>query len=82
MSTKAEQKTTLKHIENQVCGNLSDLEQELDSFIKLVQSSFGFFDLRFLKVVKKNNRAYFCYGTIVSEVPLKIIEEAKKNGNL
>lgn len=69
-------------VENQIYGNLPPLEQELDKFIQLVQSSVGFFDLKFMKVIKKKNRAYFTYGTIISEVPLKIIEEAKKNGTL
>lgn len=69
-------------VENQICGNLPPLEQELDKFIQLVQSSVGFFDLKFMKVIKKKNRAYFTYGTIISEIPLKIIEEAKKNGTL
>lgn len=71
-----------KQVESQVYGNLPPLEQEIDKFIKLVQSSVGFFDLKFMKVIKKKNRAYFTYGTIISEVPLKIIEEAKKNGTL
>lgn len=71
-----------KQIEDNVRAKLPPLEQELDKFIKLVQSSIGFFDLRFLSVIKKNGRAFFQYGTIISEVPLEIIEEAKRNGNL
>ena len=71
-----------KQVESQIYGNLPPLEQEIDKFIKLVQSSAGFFDLKFMKVIKKNGRAYFTYGTIIYEVPLKIIEEAKKNGSL
>ena len=82
MSMKRKSTIIPKHIEDQVCGNLPPLDQELDKFIQLVQSTMGFFDLRFLNVIKKNGRAYFCYGSVIAEVPLRIIEEAKKNGSL
>lgn len=80
-----ENSKTFSKIKNDVTSNLDPVETELLKFVELVQSTTGFFDLRFMRVVKKNNRAYFQYGTIISEVPLNIIEKAKeqaRNGNL
>lgn len=70
----------IQKMEEKFAGNLDPLENELMKFVELVQSSQGFFDLRFLRVVKKNKKAYFEYGSIVKEFPLEYIEQAK-NGN-
>lgn len=70
----------IQKMENKVAGNLDPLETELMKFVELVQSTKGYFDLRFLRVLKKNNKAYFEYLSIVKEFPLEYIEQAK-NGN-
>lgn len=69
-----------EEMESSVAGNLDPLENELMKFIELVQSSKGFFDLKFLRVIKKNKKAYFEYGAIVKEIPLEYIEFAKNGG--
>lgn len=69
------------NLERQVTGNLDPLENELQEFIKLIQSSMEFFDLRFLKVVKRNGKAYFEYMSVVKEFPLEYIEQAKQARN-
>lgn len=70
----------IKKMESDLTDNMSPLETELMQFIELVQSSQGFFDWRFLRVIKKNKKAYFEYGAIVKEFPLEYIEIAKNGG--
>lgn len=74
---------TYDNIEQQVTGNLDPLENELQNFIKLIQSSMDTFDLRLLQVIKRNGKAYFKYLSVVKEFPLEYIENAKRarNGN-
>ena len=71
----------IQKIEDKFAGQLDQLENELMKFVELVQSTKGYFDLNFLRVRKKNNKAYFEYLSIVKEFPLEYIEQAK-NGNL
>lgn len=61
---------------DQITTGLDPLETELLKFVELVQSSKDFFDLRFLRVIKRNNKAYFSYmGQIEKEFPLEYIEK-------
>ena len=71
----------IQKVESKFAGELDPLENELMKFVELVQSTKGYFDLNFLRVIKKNKKAYFEYFNIIKEFPLKYIEQAK-NGNL
>ena len=68
-----------KKAEEQITIGLDPLETELIKFIELVQSSMDVFDLRFLRVIKRNDKAYFSYmGKIEKEVPLEYINGSKQ----
>ena len=67
----------LKKVEEQMTTNLPPLEIELMNFVELVQSTRQFFDLKFLRVVKKGGDAYFEYMGIVKKFPLEYIDNPK-----
>lgn len=69
---------SLDSVKEQITDGLCPLEKELLNFIELVQSSRGFFNLNFLRVVKKNKKAYFDYMGIVKEFPLEYITDEQK----